>query len=264
MGSAQVKCAGGCCAGSCAAACCRLMTRRRWRNGSTAAASPSMPRCASRRLTAPDASGCCAIAPGRRSLWTGCTSAIPSSCSTRAPSLARAGLARCCSPRCSSSTASPHSSRRRGSTATATSACWHPTHRCVLRSPRWRRPPRRLHRHHRLRRPPPSRRIVAPPATPGRCCSPACDAGQPRAGGRQARAAGTPAHADHPHPGQQRPRGVPRPPRLPVGTPASTPDTLPQQAPRAVGTPILPQCPMPVARAPLPNERLSRPNRASG
>jgi hypothetical protein len=44
---------------------------------------------------------------------------------------------------------SPPWCRRRGSTATATSACWHPTHRCAPRSPRWHRPPRRPHRHHR-------------------------------------------------------------------------------------------------------------------
>ena len=30
--------------------------------------------------------GCCAIAPGHRSPWTGCANSIPSACSTRAPS----------------------------------------------------------------------------------------------------------------------------------------------------------------------------------
>ena len=43
------------------------MTRRRWRNGNTAAASPSMARCALRPLTAPGASGCSATAPAHRS-----------------------------------------------------------------------------------------------------------------------------------------------------------------------------------------------------
>ncbi len=56
--------AGGCCAGSGAGACYRAMTRGRWRNGNTAAASPSMARCASRLPTPPGASGCRAIAPG--------------------------------------------------------------------------------------------------------------------------------------------------------------------------------------------------------
>jgi hypothetical protein len=69
-------CAGGCCACSCAGACYRAMTRRRRRNGNTAAASPSLARCASRPLTAPGASGCCAIVPARRSAWTGCASSI--------------------------------------------------------------------------------------------------------------------------------------------------------------------------------------------
>ena len=41
------------------------MTRGRWRNGNTAAAFPSTARCASRPLTVPDVSGCCAIAPGQ-------------------------------------------------------------------------------------------------------------------------------------------------------------------------------------------------------
>jgi hypothetical protein len=36
------------------------MTRGRWRNGNTAAAFSSLPRCASRPPTAPDASACCA------------------------------------------------------------------------------------------------------------------------------------------------------------------------------------------------------------
>ena len=49
-----------CCASSCAVVCCRPMTRGRWRNRNTAAAFPSMPRCASRPPTAPDASACCA------------------------------------------------------------------------------------------------------------------------------------------------------------------------------------------------------------
>ena len=62
-------CAGACCASSCTAACCRALMRRPWGNGSTAVASPWKARCASRPLTAPGASGCCAIAPGRRSPW---------------------------------------------------------------------------------------------------------------------------------------------------------------------------------------------------
>jgi hypothetical protein len=41
------------------------------------------------------ASGCCAIAPGRRSPWTGCANWIPSACSTRARSPVRAGRAHC-------------------------------------------------------------------------------------------------------------------------------------------------------------------------
>ena len=58
------------------------------------------------------------------------------------------------------------------STATATSACSRPTHLCARPSPpsRW---PRRPRRPHPTRNPPPNRRIVAPPATPGRCCWPA-------------------------------------------------------------------------------------------
>ena len=36
------------------------MTPGRWGNGNMAVASPSTPRCASRPLTVPDASGCCA------------------------------------------------------------------------------------------------------------------------------------------------------------------------------------------------------------
>ena len=87
--------ASGCCASSCAVACCRRMTQGRWRNGHMAAAFPSMRRCASRPLTVPDVSGCCAIAPGHRSPWTGCANSIPSACSTRAPNPFRAGTARC-------------------------------------------------------------------------------------------------------------------------------------------------------------------------
>jgi hypothetical protein len=45
-----------------------------------------MRRCASRPLTVPDVSGCCAIAPARRLPWTGCANSIPSVCSTRARS----------------------------------------------------------------------------------------------------------------------------------------------------------------------------------
>jgi len=51
-------------------------------NGNTAAASLSMRRCASRPLTAPGASGCCAIVPARCSPWTGCASSTASTSST--------------------------------------------------------------------------------------------------------------------------------------------------------------------------------------
>jgi hypothetical protein len=59
---------------------------------------------------------------------------------------------------------------------------------------------------------PPSSSTSASPGNHHRRRSSVRDAGLARAGGRQARAAGTPADADHPHPGQQRPRGDPRPP----------------------------------------------------
>jgi len=85
------RCAGGCCACSRAVACCRATTRRRWGNGNTAAGSPSTARCASRLLTVPDASGCCVIAPGHLSPWTGCANSTASACSMRAPSPVQAG-----------------------------------------------------------------------------------------------------------------------------------------------------------------------------
>ena len=47
-------------AASCSVACCRAMTRGRWGNGNTAAASPCTARCASRPPTAPGVSGGCA------------------------------------------------------------------------------------------------------------------------------------------------------------------------------------------------------------
>ncbi len=65
---------GTCCASSRAAARCKAMMRGRWAKGNTAAAFPSMPRCASRPPTAPVVSGCCVIAHGRHSPWTRCAS----------------------------------------------------------------------------------------------------------------------------------------------------------------------------------------------
>ena len=64
-------------------------------------------------------------------------------------------------------------SHRRGSTATATSACSPPTHPCApqLLPSRW--PPRRHRRHHRPSHPAPNRPTAARPAMPGHCCSPA-------------------------------------------------------------------------------------------
>ncbi len=118
-------------------------------------------------------SACCAIAPGHRSPWTGCTNLTPSTCSTKHLPPVPAAPERCASPRCSYSTASPHSSRRRGPTATATTACWHPTRPCAPPSPRSPQPLRRRHRHPRQIHPPPKPPQRALPATPGRCCSPA-------------------------------------------------------------------------------------------
>jgi hypothetical protein len=51
--------------------------------------------------------------------------------------------------------------------ATATSACWGPTHRCALRAPRWPRSPHRSRRHRsRIHHSPPNRHPGAPPARP--------------------------------------------------------------------------------------------------
>ena len=74
-----------------------------------------MRRCASRPLTVPGASACCATAPGHPSPWTGYANSIPNACSMKAPSAVRAGAARCSSPRSNCSTASPPWCRRRGS-----------------------------------------------------------------------------------------------------------------------------------------------------
>jgi hypothetical protein len=81
-----------------------------------------------------------------------------------------AGTACSASPHSSCSAASPRWCRRRAFTATATSACSPPTHRCALPSRRSRRgrPPLRPHP---ARHPPSNRRIVTPPVTPGPCCS---------------------------------------------------------------------------------------------
>ena len=227
----------------------------------------------------------------------------------------------------SCSIGSPPWCRRHGSTATATSASWRPTYPCALRSPPSRRQPRRHHPHPPpTRNPPPNRPTDAPPATPGRCCSPVStkssrgvpsaarcgsspssptrrpcatssstsvsrsrhprsagpwpttlgmaargqreidpagpahtglrvrsarrpvvnrdrpssvrDDGPARACGRHARPARTSAGASHPRNAGKHPHGDAQPLHLPVGPPASTRDTLPQQTPHAVGLPI--------------------------
>ena len=86
---------------------------------------------------------------------------------------------------------------------------------------------------------PPSGSTSASPGNHDRPRSHLRDAGLARAGGRQARAAGTPTHAHHPHPGQQRPRGDLRPPPLPVGPVASTRDNLNRKALRRLGFPAI-------------------------
>ena len=63
-----------------------------WAHG---AASPWTARCASRPLTVPGVSACCATAPAHHSPWTGYANSIPNACSMRAPSPVRAGAARC-------------------------------------------------------------------------------------------------------------------------------------------------------------------------
>jgi hypothetical protein len=70
-------CAGGWCGSSCAVVCYRAMMHRRRRNRNMAVASPSMPRCASRPLTAPAVTSHCVTAPGHRSPWTGGANSIP-------------------------------------------------------------------------------------------------------------------------------------------------------------------------------------------
>jgi hypothetical protein len=71
---------------------------------------------ASRPLTVPGVSACCATAPAHPSPWTGYANSIPNACSMRAPSPVRAGATRCSSPpRPSSSTsasAGDHDRRR--------------------------------------------------------------------------------------------------------------------------------------------------------
>ncbi len=67
---------------ACAVVCYRQRTRRRWRRGHTAVASPSMHRCASLPLTAPNGTGCCTIASGRRSRWNGYAKSIPGPAAT--------------------------------------------------------------------------------------------------------------------------------------------------------------------------------------
>jgi hypothetical protein len=59
------------------------------------------------------------------------------------------------------------------------------------------------------------------------------------AGGRHARAAAPPAHASNRTRAENRTRGELQPPHFPVCLVASSRDTLPQQAPRGVGFPIL-------------------------
>ena len=56
------------------------------------------PRCASRPLTAPDATGCCAITPARRPPWSGYANSIPNACFMRVPSSVRAGTAHLLKP----------------------------------------------------------------------------------------------------------------------------------------------------------------------